>query len=132
MKVKKEDANSQTKRTEPRENVRPNTDPRHIAETIFNSAYSQDFSQLSQLCHEDVETDGWGRQVCMIANAREKGIDTFIGMFEQGRVVGEVLINDGVAQVPVVYGPDGVQDGFLYAILHEDLWYLRGFTPPGE
>jgi hypothetical protein len=121
---------SQTKQTAPREDVSPNTDPRYIAETIFNAAYSQDFSKLSGLCHEEIETDGWGRQVCMVAQAREKGRDTFIGMFEQGWVSGEVRVNDGIAQVPVTYGPDGVQEGFLYAIEREGLWYLYGFSVP--
>lgn len=109
-----------------------NGDPANVVMTIFQAAYSQNLSKLSSLCHPEIETDQWGRQVCMIAEAQPKGKDAFIGMFEQGRIVGKVTTENGIAQVPVVYGPDAVQDGTVWCVEKDGKWYLHGFSPPGS
>lgn len=109
-----------------------NSSPSLVVSAIFDAAYAQDFSSISDLCHPEVETDEWGFRICKLAEMQEKGRDQFIGMFEQGRIKGEVVIKNDIAQVPVVYGPDGDQDGFIYAVKHEGLWYLSRFSPPNK
>ena len=99
------------------------TDPVEVTEALFIAARTGDPSQLASLCHPEAETDGDLQRICDLTTEHEMWSE-FVEWFSRGKVSGPATITEGVAVVPILFGPDGRDEERMGLILLEGKWYL--------
>ncbi|HYF64973.1 MAG TPA: hypothetical protein VD886_19265 [Herpetosiphonaceae bacterium] len=106
------------------------SDPVSVAEAVFAAAQSEDYSQLAGLCDPQGQNDKDTQMICdLTADETERG--SFVTAFAKGKVAGPAAIategSDQIAEVPIVFGPDGDQEETLKLVQRDGKWYLSGF-----
>jgi hypothetical protein len=106
------------------------SDPASVVGAIFAAAQSQDFSPLAGLCDPLKQNDNDTQMICDLAtDEAERG--SFTDAFAQGKVAGPATISsegaDQIAEVPIVFGPDGSQQETVKLVQRDGKWYLSGF-----
>jgi len=100
--------------------------PQGVAEIMFKSASSGDFSKLEMLCNDALDTDGDSKKVCEVTKDKELQ-KTFAEYFSKGKVNGEPTIEGDKAAVKIFFGPDGTKEETLNMVKKDDKWYLVSF-----
>lgn len=100
------------------------TSPEAVVEAIFSSARSRDLSVLPKLCDSKGKNDERTTRIC---NLLEIDRMLFIVEFENGKVLGDAVIEGDKAKVPYVYGFDGSDVQTMELIKRDGQWYLYRF-----
>jgi hypothetical protein len=105
------------------------SDPASVAEAVFAAAQSEDYSQLAGLCDPLKQNDIDTQKICDLATDETDRAE-FITAFAKGKLAGPATItsegSDQIAEVPILFGPDGDQDETLKLIQRDGKWYLSG------
>ncbi len=101
------------------------TDPVKVTAALFDAAKTGDPSKLASLCHPDVENDGDTQSFCDLT-IEDEFWSEFVEWFARGKVSGSATITEGVAVVPILFGPDGTREERMELVLLEGKWYLTG------
>lgn len=100
------------------------TDPRSVAEAIFEAARSGKTEGLATLIDADADNDSK-----MIAQAAtDKSIrEEFQKYFSKAKVNGDPIIDGGSASVNILFGPDGTKEETFEMVQKDGKWYLVSF-----
>lgn len=102
----------------------PQTDPKALAEAIFEAAKSGNYTLLPSFVSADADGDSK-----MIAQAAtdEKIQKEFQKYFEKGKVSADPVINGETASVKILFGPDGAKEETFEMVKKDGKWYLQSF-----
>ena len=102
----------------------PQSNPKALAEAIFNAAQSGSYSSLPALI--DADADGDSKRIALAASdaATAQGFQQY---FAKGKVNGEPVINGVKASVNIFFGPDGNKEETLEMVKRDGKWYLQSF-----
>ena len=101
-------------------------DPVMVTTAVFDAARTGDDTALATLCDPQNENDGDTRRICEM-NAAAHDWREFVTIFEKGRVSGPAVIDQNTAEVPFLFGPDGMQPETMNLIRRGENWYLLSF-----
>jgi predicted secreted protein len=100
--------------------------PEGTVQAIFDAATSGDYSNLKNLCHEDLDNDGDTRRVCECEDAKDKFKEQFNEAFAKGSVV-DSKIDGEEAEVNFVFGKEGKKKETMKLKQVDGKWYLYSF-----
>lgn len=105
-----------------------NSSPEVVVNTIFSAARQNNISILKNLCHPDVFNDGPTRRICNLEKYPTR-VNEFIELFQNGSIDKNLVtvIDNDLASVPIIFGPNSDMDGVMYLVKFEGKWYLAGF-----
>lgn len=112
---------------EPKTDVPPPTPtvdqskPEAVVQAVFDAAKSKDFSLLKGLCAPDADGD-----TKMICNVDEKSQEEFIKYFGMGKIEGTPKIEGTIAEVNILFGPDGKKKETMKLVQIDGKWFLQG------
>jgi|GEM_PF-2984921 len=115
--------------TPPAGPARPKLDassPRALAESIFAIAKSGELALLSSIA-DPKDSDGDSKQVANIAQAPADKQDDFRKHFGPGSISGEINVEGDMAEVPILFGPDGKSPETFKLVKRDGRWYLHSF-----
>jgi hypothetical protein len=100
--------------------------PKALAESIFAIAKSGDLASLSSVA-DPKDSDGDSKQVANVAQAPADKQANFREHFGPGSVSGEVKVEGDMAEVPILFGPDGKRPETFKMVKRDGRWYLQSF-----
>ncbi len=100
------------------------TDPRTVAEAIFDAAKSGKTEGLAALVDMDADNDSK-----MIAKAAtDKTMqEEFQKYFSKGKVAADPVITGETASVNILFGPEGTKEETFEMVRKNGKWYLSSF-----
>jgi hypothetical protein len=105
------------------------SDPVSVVEAVFAATQSEDYSSLADLCDPQKQNDIDTQKICDLATDETDRVE-FIAAFGKGKVAGPANIttegNDQIAEVPVLFGPDGDEEETFKLVQRDGKWYLFG------
>ncbi len=104
-----------------------NSNPISVVLSVFDAANNNDFTKLKLLCDPDGSGDGDCKSICNLLEAPTKTQKEFVEYFSGGQIVGEPVIHETEAKVPIKFGPGQNRDETFFLIKKEGNWYLNSF-----
>lgn len=105
------------------------SDPVSVVEAVFAATQSEDYSSLAGLCDPQKQNDIDTQKICDLATDETDRVE-FIAAFAKGKVAGPAAIttegSDQIAEVPVLFGPDGDEEETFKLVQRDGKWYLFG------
>ena len=102
------------------------TSPSGTVEHFFVSARSGDFSKLRHLLDPYGEYEKEMLGMCMIEMLPDNAQQEWVNNFENGRVIGNPVIQDDHAEVEIAYGPSSNKLEKIKLVQRLDKWYVQG------
>lgn len=100
--------------------------PRALALSIFAIAKDGDLALLAPVA-DPLDADGDSKDVAGVAKAPAERQAEFRTYFAKGTVSGEPKVEGDVAEVPILFGPDGKKTETLKMVKRDGRWYLQSF-----
>ena len=100
------------------------SDPRAVAEAIFDAAKSGEFQGLAVLI--DSEADNDSKMIAQVATDAKLQED-FKKHFSKGKVAADPTVNGDKASVNILFGPDGTTEETFEMVRKAGKWYLVSF-----
>ncbi|MAY22907.1 MAG: hypothetical protein CMC74_09020 [Flavobacteriaceae bacterium] len=101
--------------------------PEGLINYIFQAAKTREFNKLRNLCDPYGEHDADAKSVCLVEMQPSEIQLQFIQNFENGRIIGEPIIQGESANVEIAFGPSTSRLETIHLIKRMDKWYLKGF-----
>tara|TARA_R110000744_G_scaffold68927_1_gene140126 strand:- start:1280 stop:1993 length:714 start_codon:yes stop_codon:yes gene_type:complete len=101
--------------------------PEAVVEHLFQAAQSKDFKKLRHLCDPYGENDGDVRIFRLIEIAPEDVQNEFIDEFQNGRIIGDPIIEKEKAIIEIAFGPSSNKLEKVNLVQRMDKWYLSSF-----
>ena len=79
------------------------------------------------MCDPYGEHDADAKSVCLVEMQPSEIQLQFIQNFENGRIIGEPIIQGESANVEIAFGPSTSRLETIHLIKRMDKWYLKGF-----
>jgi hypothetical protein len=98
--------------------------PKSVMEYIFESAKKENFENFRNLCDPYGENDRDVNQICFAEMLPKKGKQELVDMFKNGRIIGEIKIDNDRAVVEFAYGLSSNKLEKMGMVKRNDLWYL--------
>ena len=102
------------------------SDPASVVQGLIDTAVTQDFSLLADLCDPLGEHDGDFQEICSITNDHPL-TEAFNEFFGTAKIIGEPEIDGMFAEVNIVFGPNGTETETIVLVNRDGLWYLYSF-----
>lgn len=100
------------------------TDPRLVAEAIFDAAKSGNCQGLAALV--DTEADSDSKRIAQASTDKTMQED-FQKYFSKGKVSADPVISGDKASVNILFGPDGSREETFEMVRKDGKWYLTSF-----
>ncbi len=103
--------------------------PEGTLNAVFEAAKSGDMSNLTKLCHAELENDADTKRICDCGkkDADKNLLKEFKRYFAKGFIVGKARIKDNKAEVDFKFGPNGKKDEHMRMLKKDGKWYLASF-----
>lgn len=101
-----------------------NTTPENVVNAVFTAARTGDVGKLSLLCDPAGTGDGDVKDICAVKNVSEKDFAVY---FKNGKISGTVKTDGMMAEIPILFGPDGTKPETMMLKKVGDKWYLESF-----
>ena len=98
--------------------------PEGTVKHLFDAAKNKDFSKLRHLKDPYGEYDGNVLELCLIEIEPEDAQSNWISFFENGRLMGEPVINDKNAEIEIAIGRNSDRLERMNLVKRMDKWYL--------
>ena len=102
----------------------PQSNPKALAEAIFNAAKNGNYDALPALIADDADGDSKRIAQAVSDTATAKQFQQY---FSKGKVNGEPVINGDKASVSILFGQDGAKEETFEMIKKNGKWYLQSF-----
>lgn len=110
-----------------RESFEFQNSPEAVVKHVFQAAQSKDFKKLRHLCDPYGENDKDVGIFRLIEMAPEDIQNEFIDEFQNGRIIGEPIIENEKAIVEIAFGPSSNKLEKVNLVKRMDKWYLSSY-----
>ena len=99
--------------------------PEGVINYLFESAKTKDFTKLRYLCDPYGENDGDSRGICLVEMKPIEMQDQFIENYKNGRIIGDLKIENDIAEIEIAFGPSSNRLEKIKLIKRIDKWYIE-------